>query len=100
MNEEKRIPVLITTDNTKRGVFMGYINPKDASEAVLEATDVRMCVYWSSDVRGVLGLAANGPTKRCKISPAAPRVRLHGITSVSDISEKAEKAWEKEPWAN
>jgi hypothetical protein len=25
----KKIPVLITTDNTKRGVFMGFIDPAD-----------------------------------------------------------------------
>ena len=96
---KNKIPVLITTDNTKRGVFMGYIDLKDASESVLVAEDVRMCVYWSTDVRGVLGLAATGPTKSCKISKAVPKARLHGVTAIIDVTKEAEKAWEKEPWA-
>jgi hypothetical protein len=94
----KKIPVLITTDKDKRGVFMGYINPKDANETVLEAEDVRMCVFWSSQVRGLLGLAATGPTEDCKITKAAPKARLHGVTSVIDLTERAVKAWKKEPW--
>ena len=95
----KKIAVLITTDKDKRGVFMGYINPKDANETVLVAENVRMCIYWSSDVKGVLGLAATGPTKSCKISKAVPKARLHGVTLVMDITKEAEAAWEKEPWS-
>lgn len=33
---KNKIPVLITTDNTKRGVFMGFIDPKDADKEILE----------------------------------------------------------------
>lgn len=94
----KKIPVLITTDNTKRGVFMGFIDPKDADKETLEAEDVRMAVYWSQDVRGVLGLAANGPTKSCRITPAAKKAVIKGVTAVLEVSDKAVKAWEKEPW--
>lgn len=96
--ETERIPVLITTDNTKRGVFMGFIDPKDADKETLEAHDVRMCVYWSADVKGVIGLAATGPTKSCKISAPAKRAVLKGVTAVMELTEKAVKAWEKEPW--
>lgn len=63
----KKVPVLITTDSSKRGVFMGFINPTDADKEILEAEEVRMAVYWSQDVRGVVGLAATGPTKDCRI---------------------------------
>lgn len=94
----KKIPVLITTDNTKRGVFMGYVDPDKASETVLEAEEVRMCVYWSKEVKGVLGLAATGPDKHCKITKATPKARLHGVTAVMDITKQAEKAWKSEPW--
>lgn len=93
-----KIAVLITTDNTKRGVFMGFINPNDADKETLEAEEVRMAVYWSSDVRGVIGLAANGPTKDCRITPAAKRAVIKGVTAVLEITDGAMKAWRKEPW--
>jgi hypothetical protein len=94
----KKIPVLITTDKDKRGVFMGYIDKDRATETVLEASEVRMCVYWTADVKGVLGLAATGPTKTCRITKATPLARIHGVTAVMDITKEAEKAWLKEPW--
>ena len=94
----KKIPVLITTDKDKRGVFMGYIDPKDADSTVLVAKDVRMCVYWSKEVKGVLGLAATGPDKSSRITKSVPKARLHGVTAVMDITKMAEKAWRSEPW--
>lgn len=96
----KKVPVLITTDNTKRGVFMGFIDPADADKETLIAEEVRMAVMWSSDVRGVVGLAAMGPTKNCRISGAAKRAVIKGVTATLEISEKALAAWRKEPWAN
>lgn len=93
-----KIPVLITTDNTKRGVFMGFIDPKDADKETIEACEVRMAVYWSTDVKGVLGLAAGGPTKNCRISPAAKKAVLKGVTATLEITDDALKAWRKEPW--
>lgn len=94
-----KIPVLITTDNSKRGVFMGFIDPKDADKETLEAEEVRMAVSWSSDVRGVVGLASNGPTKSCRITPAAKKAVLKGVTAVMELTDDAVKAWRKEPWA-
>lgn len=99
-NENKKVAVLITTDNTKKGVFMGFIDPKDASLETITAEEVRMAVYWSQDVKGVLGLASNGPSKGCRISPAAPKVLLKGVTAVVEITDKALKAWRSEPWAS
>ncbi len=90
--------VLITTDSTKRGVFMGFIDPKDADKETLEVYDVRMAVYWSADVKGVIGLAATGPTKDCRISEAAKKATLKGVTAVMELTDKALRAWEKEPW--
>jgi hypothetical protein len=92
------IPVLITTDSSKRGVFMGYINPKDADKEIIEVFDLRMVVYWSTDVRGVVGLAATGPTKGCKVTKAAKRGIIKGVTAVMECTSEAVKAWEKEPW--
>lgn len=93
-----KIPVLITTDNTKRGVFMGLINPDDAEKETLEAEEVRMAVYWSADVRGVIGLAAKGPSASCRISPAAKKATIKGVTAVMELTDEALKAWRKEPW--
>lgn len=93
-----KVPVLITTDSTKRGVFMGFIDPKDADKETLEAFEVRMAVYWSQDVRGVLGLAASGPTKSCRISAATKKAILKGVTAVIEITDEALAAWRKEPW--
>lgn len=94
-----KIPVLITTDSTKKGVFMGFINPEDADKDTFVAEEIRMAVYWAADVRGVLGLASNGPTADCKISPAVIRGVLKGVTATMEISDKALKAWRSEPWA-
>ena len=93
-----KMAVLITTDKDKRGVFMGYINPKDAHKEELEVENIRMCVYWSSAVKGVLGLAATGPDKESRITKAVPKATIHGVTAICEITEKAEKAWKKEPW--
>lgn len=98
-NEMKdKIPVLITTDSTKRGVFMGFIDPKDADKETLEAYEVRMAVYWSADVKGVIGLAATGPTKSCRITAPAKKAVLKGVTAVLEITDQALVAWRKEPW--
>lgn len=98
-NMKNKVPVLITTDSTKRGVFMGFINPEDADKETLIAEEVRMAVYWHQDVKGVIGLAVGGPTKNCKITGAAKRAVLKGVTATLEISDEALKAWRKEPWA-
>ena len=94
----KKVACLITTDKDKRGVFMGYVNPKDVDKEVIEVDDVRMCVYWSRAVQGVLGLAATGPDSESRISKAVPKARLHGVTAIFEITKDAEEAWKKEPW--
>ena len=95
----EKIPVLITTDKDKRGVFMGFIDPQDADKDTFVATEVRMAVYWSQDVRGVVGLAAKGPSKNCRISPAATKANLKGVTATMQITDEALAAWRSEPWA-
>lgn len=77
---------------------MGFIDPKDADKETIEAEEVRMAVYWSTDVKGVVGLAAHGPTKNCKITAAAKKAVLKGVTATLEVSEEAVKAWRKEPW--
>ena len=99
VNKENKIAVLITTDSSKRGVFAGLIDPSDCEKETLTAEELRMCVYWSADMRGVLGLASKGPSSTCKISPAVKKATLRGVTAIIELSEEALKNWRKEPWS-
>jgi hypothetical protein len=91
MKLTKKKAVIVTTEF--RGVFFGYL-PKNTDENAkdLVLLDARCAIYWSG-VRGFLGLASHGPESGSKIGSKAPRVLLHGITSVSDCTPDAEKAW-------
>jgi hypothetical protein len=88
--------VVVTTDKNRRGVFSGELASNKDGKIVLK--NARMAVYWSSDVHGVLGLAANGPTQSCRITPKIPRIELDGVTAVMSMTDEAVEAWEKEPW--
>ena len=85
--------VLVTTRHG--GVFFGYA--VDTAGATIKMRAARNCVYWSSDVKGFLGLASAGPSKFCKIGPAA-NVELRDITCVAECSPDAISAWENAPW--
>lgn len=89
----KEIPVLVTTAH--RGVFFGYTSDPNAEVIALRAA--RLCVYWSAEVRGFMGLAASGPTAQCRIGPPAD-IKLRNITAVADVTPAAVKAWEAAPW--
>lgn len=94
MKKEKAL--VVTT--VYKGVFFGYAVPTMNTKTI-RLTNARMCVYWSSNVKGVLGLAANGPTAGCKIGPAVPAITINEITSIIECSDKAIKRWNLEPWA-
>lgn len=91
-NEPKAL--LVTT--VHKGVFFGYGIP--TNEKTIRLTNAQMCVYWSSDVRGVLGLASTGPSKTCRIGPSVPALTLQDITSVVEVSPEAEDKWKLRPW--
>lgn len=90
-------PVVVTTSH--RGVFFGYV-PEDAdvTAKTIRLERARMCVYWDSAVRGVVGLATAGPNARSKVGPAAPAFVLQDVTAVMDATPEAAQAWEKAPW--
>ena len=79
-----------------RGVFAGYADDVTADPITL--TDAQMCVYWSQDTRGVMGLAATGPTKSCKITKPVPQMKAYKVTAVLDATKEAEEAWQNTPW--
>jgi len=89
--------VVVTTAH--RGVFFGYLDGKSRKDAkIVTITRARMCVYWSADVKGVLGLAATGPSNDCRVGPAVPAITLQDVTSVMEASNDAIKAWETIIW--
>jgi hypothetical protein len=79
----------------KRGVFFGY---GDVSQPDIRLERARMCVYWSADVKGILGLAATGPSKDCRVTAEVPAITLNDVTAVMEVSDEAEKAWQAQPW--
>lgn len=91
----KSVPLLVTTEH--KGVFFGYGIPTDKSE--IRLTKARMCVSWSADVRGVLGLASVGPSKSCRIGFEVPAITLRDVTAVVEVSPEAVHKWEQGPWA-
>ena len=86
-------PVIVTTEH--RGVFFGYAKNIDGETINLRAS--RLCVYWSADVKGFMGLASGGPTRGCRIGPPAD-ITLRKITAVIEVTPEAVKAWESAPW--
>ena len=73
-------PVLVTTAH--RGVFFGYADKTDGE--TIELKRARLCVYWTADLRGFMGLAASGPSSGCRIGPPAD-IELRAITAVARL---------------
>lgn len=90
-NQERA--VLVTTEH--RGVFFGYATETDGETIAL--TNARNCIYWSSDVKGFLGLASTGPSASCRVGPRAD-ITLRAITCVAECTPVAVQAWEAAPW--
>jgi hypothetical protein len=95
----KTLPVLITTDKDKRGVFFAYIDPQDVEKDILQVERAQMCVYWPVENHGVLGLAADGPVKGARVTKPIQAATIKGVTLVAECSAKAVKAWESCPWS-
>lgn len=85
--------VIVTTEH--RGVFFGYAT--DINGETIELKRARLCVYWSADVKGFMGLAAGGPSATCRVGPAADIV-LRKITAVLSVTPEAVARWEDAPW--
>jgi len=86
-------PVIVTTAH--RGVFFGYADEIDGETICLKRA--RLCVYWSADLRGFMGLASHGPSDQCKVGPAAD-IELRAITAVVAVTPEAVARWEAAPW--
>lgn len=86
--------VMVTTAH--RGVFFGYATETDGE--IVKLKRARLCLYWSADVKGFMGLAANGPSKSCRIGPPAD-IDLRSITAVVAVTPEAVARWEAAPWS-
>ena len=91
--QSKERAVLVTT--AYRGVFFGYATATDGTTIALKRA--RNCIYWSSDMKGFLGLASEGPSQTCRIGPAAD-IELRDVTCIAEVSPEAVKRWETSPW--
>lgn len=90
--------VLVTTDKDKRGVFGGYLKEDNSPNNVI-LEEARMVVYWSENVKSVLGLASIGPQDGCKISLPVTEIKIFGVTSITICTKEAIKQWEKDIWS-
>jgi len=95
---KRTVPALITTKLD--GVFFGYVNEDDITESkdTVIAEKIRMCIYWSDAMKGVLGLGAMGPDKDCRISKGLELGRIEQVTFIGQCSPDAAARWESEPW--
>ena len=91
---KKTQPLMVTTEH--RGVFFGYGVP--TNEKTIRLENARMCIYWSNDCKGIVGLASVGPTASCKIGPAAPAITILDVTAVFEVTKLAEEKWASQPW--
>lgn len=96
MKTKKKIkdrPVLVTTAH--RGVFFGYASNIDGRTIALRRG--RLCLHWTADVKGFMGLASTGPSQSCRIGPPAD-ITLRSITAVVECTPEAVAKWEGAPW--
>lgn len=89
--------VLVGTDRNvlAAGILTRY--DEEAGLATLEPG--RQIVYWPRETRGAFGLAARGATAGTRVSAAAPRVELRGVTGVVQTTDAARTSIEAEPWS-
>ena len=97
MATTKKRYVVVTTEH--RGVFFGALNGSSDTDKTVSLTEAQMCISWTASIGGVLGLAATGPDKTCRTTPAVPKIVLQSVTAVMDATPEAAKAWQARPWA-
>lgn len=86
--------VVVTTEH--RGVFFGKLESRDGNEVTLSAA--RVCVYWSAETKGFIGLAVTGPLKGSKVSLAADELTVTAVTSITKCTEAAVAQWLQGLW--
>lgn len=90
----------VVTTGEHKGVFAGFVENSDLEKGLATLSQARMVVYWAKDVHGIVGLAANGPTKSCRITPPAQKIELTHVNSMMYCTEKAMQEFEKGYWSD
>jgi len=96
MAAKKKQHAVVTTE--KRGVFFGEVVKHDMEKRLATLKEAQMCIYWSKETKGVLGLASKGPQKGSKVTPVIPQLEVNEVTAVMVATEGAIKAWRTGIW--
>lgn len=81
-------PVIVCT--VHKGVFYGHAENTDGD--IIHLKGAKMAIYWGT-TRGVMQLAATGPTAMSKISLPAD-IEVRGVTAVFEVTPDAAAKWE------
>lgn len=87
--QSKARPVIVCTEY--RGVFFGYAENTDGDTIHLK--DARMAIRWGTS-RGVMQLAATGPTVESTISAKAD-IEVRKVTAVFEVTDVADARWKE-----
>jgi len=82
-------PIIVCT--SYKGVFFGHAENTDGD--IIHLKGAKMAIYWGT-TRGVMQLAATGPTPTSKISLPAD-IEVRGVTAVFEVTAEAAEKWEK-----
>lgn len=98
MAAKKKEPVAVVVTTEHRGVFFGYEVSRNVEGRVVTIEKARVCVHWSAETKGFVGLAVTGPLPGSRVSLGAPEMTLTGVTSITECTPEAIAAWEASPW--
>jgi hypothetical protein len=76
-----------------RDVYVGRTRASRRS-AVVTLAGARQLLHWDTDGRGFCGLARDGITKHCRVSPVVPSITLRNVTATLPVAPKAAATWE------
>jgi len=98
--------VLLSTDNTKRGVFKGILKSYDEDKKIAVLDEAQMVISWSSNCKGYLGLKKYGPVSsknaysstKTKVTEKCGEVILEGVTNIGECTKEAVKQFDTLIW--
>jgi hypothetical protein len=90
--------VLLSTDETKRGVFFGKLMNFDKEKKTAILDDCQMAVKWSMASKGFNSLAVDGPQEGSRITKPVLRQNLDCVSCIVVATEEAKEQWKKCLW--
>lgn len=90
-------PIIVSSD--QRFLVFGY-TLDELDKKPLRMFHTRLILWWSSDVRGLWGLAASGPSDGCRVTVPAVYTIIHDPQLVVECSTAAAAAFERGPWGS